>query len=513
MKERDDARRLGRRVLDLVLRETLPAGGERVWRGGSRKSVARHFGAPPRARGGGDRAVLARLRRVLHDSMRLAHPRLFGLFTPAPLPVAALGDLAAAFLNQSPDAWKAGPAATEVEARLVRTFNDLAGLPRSAFGVLTSGGGMANLIALKMARDRALGLAVRKAGVARRDAARLRVYASQEAHFSLARGLDILGLGSDALVPVPIGPDRRLCCDRLEETLRRDRRRGLRPLAIVATAGTTSTGALDPLQGMARLARAYGTFFHVDAAYGGALLVSRRERQRLAGIAAADSITLDPHKWLFQPFSLAMLLVRDGRALHASCAVDPGYLRKDLEAERDRIDFFQHSLEGSRPFRGLKLDLTLQAIGLEGLAARVERTLDLARHLDACARRDGRFETCGAAVDLASVCLRYLPAWARGLDAAALREPGRRARLNALQRRLQQAVEREGRAWFPALWLGDTVWLRFGVFNDRTSARDAEATLAIVARAGERLSRPSSRTGSGAAGARRSRSSRGRSRG
>jgi glutamate/tyrosine decarboxylase-like PLP-dependent enzyme len=500
LKERADARRLGRRVLDLVLRETLVERDAPVWRGGSRPAVARRFAAPPPARGGGDAAVLRRLRRVLRDSMRLAHPRLFGLFTPAPLPVAALGDLAAAFLNQSPDAWKAGPAATEIVARLIRTFNDLAGFPAGAFGALTSGGGIANLIALKLARDRALGAAVRRNGVAR--AAALRLYASEEAHFSLGRGLDILGLGSKALVPIAVGRDRRLRLDRLEETLRRDRARGLRPLAIVATAGTTSTGALDPLDGIARLARRYTAFLHVDAAYGGALLVSRRERRRLRGIERADSITLDPHKWLFQPFSLAMLLVRDGKALRGSCGVDPGYLRKDLEAERDRIDFFQHSIEGSRPFRGLKLDLTLQAIGLEGLAERVERTLDVARHLEARLRHDPRFETCGAAVDLASVVLRYLPR--RGMS---------RARLNDLQRRLQQAVERGGRAWFPAIWLGDTVWLRFGLFNDRTTTQDVDATLDLVARAGDRLSRLSGRRGSAAAGGRRSRSSRGRSRG
>lgn len=530
-REREAVRRLGRRILDLVARETIPEATAPVWRGGSRRAMARHYAKAAPARGGGEGAVLRRLRRVMRDSMRLSHPRLFGLFTPAPLPVAALGDLAAAFLNQSPDAWKAGPAATEIEARLIRTFNDLAGFPADAFGVLTSGGGIANLIALKMARDRALGLAVRTDGVAdagassgnrrraRGGAAALRLYASEEAHFSLGRGLDILGLGSKALVSIPVGRDRRLRLDRLEETLRRDSRRGLRPLAVVATAGTTNTGTVDPIDGVARLARRYGVFLHVDAAYGGALLVSRRERRGLRGIERADSITLDPHKWLFQPFSLAMLLVRDGRALEASCAVDPGYLRKDLEAERDRIDFFQHSLEGSRPFRGLKLDLTLQAIGLEGLALRVQRTLDVARHLDARVRHDARFETCGAAVDLASVCLRYLPRWARALDPAGRAAQGARARLNDAQRRLQQEVEREGRAWFPAIWLQDTVWLRFGIFNDRTTERDVDATLEIVARAAVRLgldekfSRLSGRRASAAAGGRRSRSSRGRSRG
>ncbi|HEV8120703.1 MAG TPA: hypothetical protein VGQ67_06890, partial [Candidatus Polarisedimenticolia bacterium] len=157
--------------------------------------------------------------------------------------------------------------------------------------------------------------------------------------------------------------------------------------------------------------------------------------------------------------------------------------------------------------------------GLEGLALRVQRTLDVARHLDARVRHDARFETCGAAVDLASVCLRYLPRWARALDPAGRAAQGARARLNDAQRRLQQEVEREGRAWFPAIWLQDTVWLRFGIFNDRTTERDVDATLEIVARAAVRLgldekfSRLSGRRASAAAGGRRSRSSRGRSRG
>jgi glutamate/tyrosine decarboxylase-like PLP-dependent enzyme len=473
-----DVRRLGRRILDLTLDRTIGAGARRAWSGASRDAIARRFAAPPPRAGRSEAEVLRRLRAILDDSMRMSHPRLFGLFTPAPLPIAALADMAAAFTNQSPDAWKAGPAATEIEAGIVRVFCREARLGRRAFGVLTGGGGAANLTALKMARDRVLGIGVRRRGVDARRARRLRVYASDQAHFSIARALDILGIGADALTLIPTGSDRRLPVDRLDRTIARDRSRGLVPMAIVATAGTTSTGSIDPLAAIARSARRERTFLHVDAAYGGALLFSRRHRARLDGIGRADTIAIDPHKWLFQPFSVAVLLARDRDRLRASCDTEPDYLRKDLEQEPDRLDFYQHSLEGSRPFRGLKLDLTLQSLGRDGLGALVDRTIEVARYLERRALEDGRFETCGAAVDCATVVLRYLPRWARTrLDAA-----GRR-RLDRLQQRIQHEVERRGEAWFPAIVLDGEVWLRLGVFNYRTTERDVDRVLRAIARA------------------------------
>ena len=478
-------RRLGRRVLDLTLDHTLGAGAGRAWSGAGSRAVARRFSAPAPRSGRGEAAALRRLRAILEGSMRMSHPRLFGLFTPAPLPLAVLADMAAAFMNQSPDAWKAGPAATEIEAGIVRTLNRLAGFGPKAFGAVTSGGGAANLLALKMARDGALGIGTRDRGVRGRAAGRLRVYASDQAHFSVARALDVLGIGSDALVAVRSGQDCRLDPRTLDATIGRDRRRGLRPMAIVATAGTTSTGTIDPLGAIAAVARRHGVPLHVDAAYGGALLFSRRHRWRLDGIERADTVTIDPHKWLFQPFSIAVLLARDPARLTASCAIEPDYLRKDLEEEPDRLDLYQHSLEGSRPFRALKLDLTLQALGVSGLGDLVDRTVDVARSLERRVLSDPRFEMCGAPVDCATVVLRYLPESARGSGRSRSRRATRR-RLDEVQLRIQHAVERSGDAWFPAIRLDGAVWLRIGVFNYRTTEADIDRLLrAIVRAAGE----------------------------
>jgi L-2,4-diaminobutyrate decarboxylase len=253
-------------------------------------------------------------------------------------------------------------------------------------------------------------------------------------------------------------------------------------MAVVATAGTTGTGSVDPLGPVARVARAARAHLHVDAAYGGALLFSRRHRHLIDGLERADTVTIDPHKWLFQPFSLGALCARDGRALRASCATEPEYLRRDLEADAGRLDLYHYSLEGSRPFRGLKLWMTLQMIGTRGLGDLVDETMEVAAHLGRKVDADRRFEACGAPIALSSVCFRYLPAWARDRVPGALRSPRARTRLDAAQRAIQQEVERRGFAWFPVIALGGAVWFRLGVFNYRTTNHDVDRVLEHIVR-------------------------------
>lgn len=481
------AARYGRRLLDVTL-DHIYGQARKTYSGASIAELDRLFEEPIPERGRAPEAVLDECRRtVFRHSMHMSHPRIFGLFNPAPLPVAAFAELPAAFLNQSVDAWKAAPAATHLEMRLVRWMNDLIGFGRGAFGVFTSGGGVANTIALKMARDRALGPGSRRHGPPRGLAGRLRVYASDQAHFSIPRSLDLLGLGEDALVRIPVDGRMKMRTDRLDEAMRKDRARRLVPMAVVATAGTTNTGNIDPLRETALVARAHRVHFHVDAAYGGAFLVSDRFRDRLGGIEGADSVTVDPHKWLFQPFSLGGLFVRSGRDLNRSFRIEPGYLKKELEAERDRLDFYHYSLEGSRPFRGLKLWFTLKSLGRRGLGRLVDRTMDVAGHLDRRVREQACFEPFQAPMECASVCFRYLPDWAREVPSASLRRATMRDRLNRAQVLVQQAVEKGGFAWFPTIAMGRTVYFRFGVFNYLTRPEDVDAVLHHIRRTAARL--------------------------
>jgi len=482
------AERFGRRLLRATLEHLFGEGMDRVYSGASLATLDRLFDEPLPERGRDPREVLRQCReRIFRHSMQMSHPRIFGLFNPAPLPIAAFAELPAAFLNQSVDAWKAAPAATHLEVRLIRWINDRIGFGREAFGVFTSGGGIANTIALKMARDRALGPGSRGAGIRAGLGGRLRLYASDQAHFSIARSLDILGLGEGALVRIPSDASLRMRPDALARAIARDRARRLRPMGIVATAGTTNSGNIDPLPAIAAIARHEGIPWHVDAAYGGALLLSGRYRDRLTGIERADSVTVDPHKWLFQPFSLGGLFVRDGRALNGSFRTEPDYLRKDLESEPERLDFYHYSMEGSRPFRGLKLWFTLKALGRRGLGDLVDRTMTIAHHLERRVKADERFEAHPAPVELASVCFRYLTARARRLTPEDRSRPAARTRLNFVQKRIQQAVERGGFAWFPTIVLGGDVYFRFGIFNYRTTEQDVDDVLEHIVRTARRL--------------------------
>jgi len=479
---RRQAERFGRDVLRSTL-DHIYGGARRTYSGATLAELDRLFDGPLPEIGRDPRRVLRECRRkVFRHSMQMSHPRIFGLFNPAPLPVAALAEIPVAFLNQSVDAWKAGPAATHLEMRLIRWINDRIGFGRRAFGVFTSGGGVANAIALKMARDRATGARGRRTGLPARLSRRLRVYASGQAHFSIGRSLDLLGLGEASMVRIEVDGAMKMRVDRLAETMREDRRRGLVPMAVVATAGTTNTGNIDPLRAVAAVAASHGAHFHVDAAYGGALLFSSRYAGRLDGLALADSVTLDPHKWLFQPFSLGGLFVRSRQALRDSFRIEPGYLRKDLEAEPDRLDFYHYSLEGTRPFRGLKLWFTLKSLGRRGLGRLVDRTMEVARYLEKEVGRHDCFERLQTPVECASVCFRYLPLRYRRMSEQTRSSATARSQLNRVQIRIQQEVERGGYAWFPTIVIGRTVFFRFGIFNYMTGPRDVDAVLAHIRR-------------------------------
>jgi aromatic-L-amino-acid decarboxylase len=472
-------------LIETTLAHLRVDGRKRVYSGAGIRELERLFSGPLPERGVPVARLLAEFRRrILRHSLQTSHPRIFGLLHPIPLPVAAAAETAAALLNQSGDAWKAGPAAMHVEARLIRWINDRIGWGPAAFGVFTSGGGVANILALKMARDRAIGPGARRSGVPRRLAGRLRVYASAQSHFSIPRAVDLIGLGTGGLVLVPVDRDMKMRPELLDHAVRRDRRRGLVPVAVVTTAGTTSTGNIDPIPAINAIARRHGMHHHVDAAYGGAAIVSDRHRALLRGLAGADSVTIDPHKWMFQPISLGGLFVRDGRALAAAFRTEPDYLRKDLEREAGRLDFYHYSLEGSRPFRGLKLWLTIQAIGTAGLAALVDRTIDLTLHLVRSVERRPAIERFPSAVETTTCCVRYLPRWARGLSPRARRMPGVRRRLDALQLHIQHTLETRGDTWFPPTVLSGAIWLRLGVFNYLTTPDDMEIVLDLIEKVG-----------------------------
>jgi aromatic-L-amino-acid/L-tryptophan decarboxylase len=427
--------------------------------------------APAPVAGSSFEDVLAEFReRLAPHAYAAQHPGSYSYFTPPPLPVAVAGETLARWLNQGIDVWLAGMAAPFVEEEVIRWLCDLVGYDDDGWGVLTSGGVMANVMAVAIARDvhlRSL-LAVEQPPRGRRLDG-VRAYASDQTHFSIERGLDLAGFPEGTLRVIPSDAAFRLRADAVAHAIADDRAAGLRPFAIFAVAGSTNTGAVDDVPTLADLAGREDLWLHVDAAYGAAARISPREAHKLPDLERADSLTVDPHKWLFQPYDIGGLLVRRRESLLRTFHREPEYYAVWGPEERP-LHWYQYSLEGTRPFRALKLWLSWKHLGSEGFARLIERNVDLARHLTERARDRG-FEVVDP--ELAVVCLRLVPP---GVDDDAADE---------LQRRLQRALEVSGAGWLSTTTLRGRTWLRAGVINYLSTEADADRILDTLVRTSE----------------------------
>jgi len=271
--------------------------------------------------------ILRRFREDIEpNAMGVPSPKYFGQFNPTPLPIGVWADALSSLLNQNAGAWRNGPTSAMIEARVLRWLCDLLEYGPQSFGTLASGGSEANLIALKCARDNAVAT-IKDRGV--RSAGKdLVVYASEQCHYSIDKSVDLLGLGRQSLRKIPTDDRFHIRLDVLREQMAADRAEGHLPCCVVGVAGTTSTGVIDPLEDLAVISRDYHCWYHIDAAYGAPLAFSSKHKDKLRGIALADSITFDPHKWMFVPFACGATLVRDGgRVLRDSFDMSPEYLR------------------------------------------------------------------------------------------------------------------------------------------------------------------------------------------
>ena len=307
--------RLGRAVTTLVAAYASALDAAPICSKATPEELEKLFDEPLPLEGLGSEEILEQFARdVVPHAMNIPSPRYYGLFNPTPLPIAVWADTLASALNQNGAAWRNSPSASIIEARVLRWLCTLLGFGRESFGTLTSGGSEANLLALKCARDRRVEGARDHGLSAAAHNSDLTVYASEQSHYSFTKCVDILGMGRNSLRKVPTDERFHIKVESLREMIKRDLANGAIPVCVAGAAGATSTGIVDPLDELAEVAREFGLWFHVDAAYGGALAFSDKHRARLRGIERADSITIDPHKWLFVPFACGALLVRDGGA-------------------------------------------------------------------------------------------------------------------------------------------------------------------------------------------------------
>ncbi|MFF0778600.1 lysine decarboxylase DesA [Streptomyces sp. NPDC003720] len=404
-------------------------------------------------------AVLDELEDLyLRDAVYFHHPRyLAHLNCPVVIP-AVLGEAVLSAVNSSLDTWDQSAGGTLIERRLVDWTAARIGLGPNADGVFTSGGTQSNLQALLLAREEAKS----------DDLGRLRIFASEAGHFSVRKSAKLLGLGPEAVVTVPTGHDKRMQTVALARELERCAEDGLVPMAVVATAGTTDFGSIDPLPEIAGLCAQYGVWMHVDAAYGCGLLASLKHRDRIDGIERADSVTVDYHKSFFQPVSSSAVLVRDAATLrHATYHAE--YLNpRRMVAERipNQVD---KSLQTTRRFDALKLWLTLRTMGADGIGQLFDEVCELARQGWRLLAADPRYDVV-VEPSLSTLVFRYVP--------AAVTDPAETDRANLYARK---ALFASGDAVVAGTKVGGRQYLKFTLLNPETTTADIAAVLDLIA--------------------------------
>ena len=373
---------------------------------------------------------------ILPNSMQIPSPNYFGLFNPTPLPIAVWADVLASAINQNGAVWRNSSAANVIQARVIKWLCTLLGYSEGAFGTLTSGGSEANLVALKCARDN-LRDSIRDNGLRSADR-EIVFYASDQCHYSFVKSVDILGLGRNSLRKIPTDEKFHIRLDLLNEQIELDKKSGLTVAGIIGACGATSTGIVDPLDDLADIAKDQACWFHVDAAYGGALAYSRKHQWKIKGIERADSITLDPHKWMFVPFSCGAVLVRDGGlVLRNSFDITPEYLSEDRGGDDVEFDFFRYGQLGTVRFNALKLWMALKTLGVNGYEQIIDRQIALTEYLASRLDELNDFYRTGQ-VETAVCCFRFVPDSAKNSSGQMQ---------DSLQQALQQRIEKSGKAW------------------------------------------------------------------
>jgi aromatic-L-amino-acid/L-tryptophan decarboxylase len=421
-------------------------------------------------------------RLVLGASRHNGHPRFFGYVASPSTPVGAYADLLASTLNQNVTSWRSSPAATEVEKTVVRWLAELVGYGGSSQGLLTSGGSMANLTALLIAHRSRAPQEVARRGLQAIEQP-MTLYASKQVHLSIPKAADVLGLGREQVRLVEVDEMFRMDVRNLRERISGDVRAGCRPFCVVASAGTVNTGAVDPLEEIARVAEEYDLWLHVDGAYGALATLDGEKRALFRGMERADSLSLDAHKWLYAPVDCGCLLFRDSGAARAAFSPDEAdYIKVHEEEEREAFAFWDYGIELSRRFRALKLWMMLRYYGARRLAEAVAYDNELAEYL---AERVGAAEDFEllAPVSLSICCFRYVPEASR-LKLEAARSQEERAmlerELDETNRRIMRAVQRGGRAYLSNATLRGRVSLRACITNFRTTRADIDRTLEVV---------------------------------
>jgi aromatic-L-amino-acid/L-tryptophan decarboxylase len=409
---------------------------------------------------------------LFEHSLFNGHPRFWGYITSSAAPIGALGELLAAAVNPNVGAWLLSPMASEIEAQTIRWIAEMLNYPGDCGGLFVSGGNMANFVCFMAARQAKAGRDVRAAGM---DGTRLRIYCSNETHTWIQKAADIAGLGTNAIRWIATDDQQRISVTALREQIRIDVAAGDQPFFVVGSAGSVSTGAVDPLPELAALCREFGLWFHVDGAYGSLAAILPDAPQALAGLSEADSIAVDPHKWLYAPLEAGCALVRRPEALRDAFSYHPAY----YHFSNDAINYYDLGPQNSRGFRALKVWLALQQVGRDGYIQMLTDDVRLSRELF---RRISNYPQLQAFTQSLSITtFRYAPGDLQSGEKTF--EPY----LDQLNGELLTRLQNSGEAYLSNAIVNGKFALRACIVNFRTSLADVEALLPLVVRIGEDL--------------------------
>lgn len=374
----EEMRSVGYKVIDMLIehQEALPK--QPFARSPSNKELSAIIDDQLPINGQDIFKILSHLEQdVLSNLSHTNHPRFFS-FVPSPGNfIAAIADTLASGYNVFSGHWLSGPGAAKVELVTINWLLKLCGFPQTGGGLFVSGGSMANLSALATART----------VKGHSNPLKNTVYYSQQTHSSLAKGLRILGFLPDQMRPIPIDSSFKIHKGALCEQIEQDRRNGYHPLCLVGNAGTTNTGAVDDLQQLSKIAKTYNLWFHIDGAYGAAAILSKKGKNLLKGMELADSLTLDPHKWWFQPYEIGCLLVQNPQHLKTTFAVTAEYLKDAQDLYHSEINFFNYGTQLTRSFRALKLYTSLKAFGINNFAKAIDHGIAMAEYTELLIRQ------------------------------------------------------------------------------------------------------------------------------
>ena len=455
----DEMRRFGYRVVDLLVDHFSKIDREQVGAKGDPAKLVSLFAGDPPESGRDLNELLTQLKRdVFPNNLHVDHPRFFA-FVPGPNNfVSTMADAMAAGFNTFNGTWFGGSAAAAVELGVVQWLARACGLPKTAGGLFVSGGSMANLTGLVAARNALLQDRIEGATV----------YFSDQTHSSVQRALHVIGFLREQMRKIPGDENFRLSVETLRAAIEEDRAKGLRPFCIVANAGTTNTGAIDPLGELSDLAKREKMWLHIDGAFGAAAILSERGRALLGGIEKADSISLDPHKWLFQSFECGCVLVRDVALLKSAFQIKADYLR-DVHRNAEEFNPGDHGVQLTRSFRALKVWLSLQTFGLSAFREAITRGFELAEIAERELRSRKGWEILSPA-QMATVCFRF-------------------GDNDDLQTQLVDVMMRDGYALLTSTTLRGTASLRLCTINPRTTDQDIVGTIDRLDKFARELSR------------------------